>query len=214
MKATRTVLFASAVSLLWSAAARSANASPVTYDYVGSPFTTCSYGTCPANYTSDYLIASVTFASALPANLALTNETSSLIGWTIQDALGYFSYSSSNPATSTYLTGDPSVSIPPAEFSTNSSGGIVDFEMAALPAELLAVVGATEGGLLNPALTHDGYSIASFIEFEEGTPAEWDALTSAEGSWSAAIATPEPSTLVLVSFGALILALKMKAKSR
>ena len=34
-----------------------ANADPVTYDYTGLEFTSCSFGTCPVNYTSDYLIA-------------------------------------------------------------------------------------------------------------------------------------------------------------
>jgi len=103
----------------------------ITYDYIGTPFSVCSYGTCPANYTSDYIIASISFAAPLVPNLPLTDESAALTGWTIGDALGNFAYSSSNPTTATYLTGLPATGIPALALSTDNNGNIVDSDMGA-----------------------------------------------------------------------------------
>jgi len=81
-----------------------ANAGPVTYDYTGLKFTECSFGTCPANYTSDYLIASFTLSTPpvqdLPGN---QNELPFVTNWSISDKLGYFVISSSDPDASAEL---------------------------------------------------------------------------------------------------------------
>jgi len=42
----------------------------ITYEYLGQPLS-CSYGACPANITSDYITASLTFAA--PPAVATVN---------------------------------------------------------------------------------------------------------------------------------------------
>jgi hypothetical protein len=178
-----------AATILLCVACTAAFGGSITYNYAGIPFTICSYGPCPGNFTSDYVIASATFASPLASNLPLTDLTSSLTGWTIGDALGNFAYSSGG-AGSTYLTGYPSFSPPggsttsllPLGFSTNGSGGIVDYEMAAFPAEQLGLVGTSEAVLINPTLSATCHgspcSAASAVEIQWGLDTEWDAVSS------------------------------------
>jgi hypothetical protein len=158
----------------WTAPGTGTQTSPVvTYRYTGSPFTGCSYGTCPANYTSDYIAASLTFSAALPPNLPLTNELSSpnLVAWTVGDALGYFSYSSADTNAATEL--------PTLSLSTDGNGNIVNYTM-------LAGAGPPyTGGAVNPTLTDkQGTQLADFIQINLLTPSEWDAATSTVGQWS------------------------------
>ena len=155
-----------------------------TYNYVGSPFNACSYGTCPGNYAADYITASISFAAPLPPNLPLTNVTPSLTAWSIGDALGNFLYSSGNPSTASYLTGHPSSGVPPLSLSTDASGDIVDIEMLALPAEVLGLPGLSEGGIFNPAQSIPPFLVESFVEINQGVPSEWDAATSSVGQWT------------------------------
>jgi hypothetical protein len=158
----------------------------ITYNYTGTPFNDCTYGTCPSNYTSDYIVASATFAAPLVANLPLTNLTSSLTGWTIGDALGNFSYSSTT--TPTYLTGYPSQSAAPFAVSTNGSGGIVAYDMLAFPAEVLGLTGKSEGGILNPGATAScpsgSCTYTGFVEINWGLASEWDAISFIPGTWT------------------------------
>jgi hypothetical protein len=155
-----------------------------TYNYVGSPFNACTYGTCPGNYTSDYITASISFAAPLAPNLPLTNVTSSLAAWSIGDALGNFLYSSGNPSTTGYLTGYPSKGISPLSLSTGGSGNLMDYQMAAIPAVILGMPGLSQGGIFNPAMSGGGLQIASFVAIDEGVPSEWDATTSSVGQWT------------------------------
>jgi len=184
----------------------------ITYGYTGSPFTACTFGTCPANYTSDYIIASISFAAPLAANLPLTEESAALTGWTFGDALGNFSYSSSDPSTAAYLTGIPADGVSALALSTDINGNIVDSDMGVFPAEVLGLVGTSEGGIFNPTGQSNGLTVASFVEINWGTAEEWDAVSSTPGQWTQ---TPEPSSLLLTtsSVAALVVAIWRKYRS-
>lgn len=196
--------------LLWIGTARSANAS-TTYEYIGSPFTTCTYGSCPGNFTSDYIIASISFAAPLAPNQPETDEYAALTAWTIGDALGNFFYSSTNPATASYLTGVPQNGLPPLELST-SGGNIVDYEMSSFPAGVLGMFVASDAALFNPPpLVTGGYTAASWILIDYGSTAGWNAITSIAGTWTA---VPEPSSLVLTGLSGIILLIAMRRKRR
>jgi hypothetical protein len=184
------------------------------YAYTGNLFTVCSFGSCPANYTSDYLIATISFAGPLAPNLPLTDLTASLTGWTLKDALGYFSFSSKDPNTANYLTGFPSAGAPPLALSTDSQGNILNWDMFALPDEVLGKTGVAEAGLINPtAIVPCGASstcvLADFVEINFGLPNEWDALSSVPGKWSQ---VPEPSALLLASLSAAVLIMARRRK--
>jgi hypothetical protein len=81
-----------------------ANADPATYDYTGPHFTQCDFGPCPANYASDYLIASFTLSNPPVPDLdASQNELPFVTKWSISDKLGYLALSSSDPQAATEL---------------------------------------------------------------------------------------------------------------
>lgn len=189
----------------------------VIYQYTGNAFTDCSFGPCPANFTSDYVVASISFAAPLTPNLPLTDLTSSLTAWSIGDAFGNFLYSSSS--TPTYLTGFPTMGILPLAVSTDSLGNILDYLMGAFPAEVLGIVGTSEGGLFGPPSTSPDpryTTIGSFVEINWGTPGEWDALSQTAGEWTQASAVPEPSSmlLALTGMGGAILTIAVRRKQR
>src|SRR6185437_14921586 len=189
-----------------------------TYIYTGTPFTTCTYGPCPANFTSDYITASITFASPLGYIPTLTAETP--LSWTIGDAFGNFSFSSSNNPT--YLTGFLSQGAPPLSLSTDINGNIVDYGMFAFPDEVLGggLVGVSEVGIFSPAVSFTQgcpaggtCTTGGFVEInwdpnspQDGRPAEWDADASVVGHWTQVTNTPEPSGLLLLGTGLLGLA--------
>lgn len=201
-----------AATLVCIGIAAPAASAGVIYDYIGSAFTACTYGPCPANYTSDYIIASISFAAPLTPSLPLTNEYAAVTAWTIGDALGNFAYSSSNQSTAAYLTGLPAKGIPALALSTDMNGNIVDYDMSAFPAEVLGVVGAAEAGLFNPpVVAPNGETIASFVDIDYGTSAEWDAISSTPGRWTE---TPEPSSVLLTSFSGAILIIAIGRKQR
>ena len=66
----------------------------------------------PADWASDYIIASITLAAPLPPNMPLTDVTPSLVAWTMRDALGYFFLSSAN---GDQLRGIPEDGFPPLD---------------------------------------------------------------------------------------------------
>lgn len=191
-------------ALAWLSIAAPGARADVTYNYVGNTFTNCTFGPCPSNYTSDYITASLTFSTALAPNLPTFSDVSAtLTGWSIRDALGYFSYSSSDPATQNYLTGFAPAGAPPLAVSTDASGNIVNYVMVAFPAEALGVPGGTEALITNPPVSDpkSPVPIADVINFKWGTSAEWDALGSQPGRWT----VPEPHAIPIMLFSSLAL---------
>jgi hypothetical protein len=78
-----------------------------TYNYTGNTVF-CSYGTCPANITSDYATASVTLNTpALPnvvTNWFAPANQQFLVSWAFGDALGYIQLASTDPNASSEAT--------------------------------------------------------------------------------------------------------------
>ena len=74
--------------------------STITYNYTGQPFDRCNgtltgSGNCPSDFTTDYMKASVTFNAPLAGDLSMVDEKSSVTAWSIADAKGVASFSSS-----------------------------------------------------------------------------------------------------------------------
>lgn len=206
MVASRTLFAWLSATLLWvGTAVQSANAT-VIYDYTGNPFTLCTYGDCPADYTSDYIIASISFAAPLAPNLPFTNELSSVTAWRIGDALGYFSYSSTDPNAATELKSPTGLSLLPLALSTDGNGNIADYQMLA----------GDTGGIINPQYVDptSQLHVSDFVEINYDTPAEWDASNSVPGQWNMVDAVPEPSTLFLTSLSGAILIIAIGRKRR
>jgi hypothetical protein len=116
-----------ALAFLLLVFAASSKADSVTYVYTGSDFTRCSNGACPTNYSSDYITASITFSGPLGNNLSLTDELASVTSWSIQDALGYVSFSSSNTNAAAELVNLSSDLPADMSFSTDSVGDILEY---------------------------------------------------------------------------------------
>src|SRR5580658_4598053 len=96
-------------------------ASSITYNYIGNTFNECNgypfpNGACPANYATDFIIASATFSTPLAGNLSAANLASSpnLPPWAIGDSLAFKSFSSTDTNGSAELTN--------FIFSTNFAG--------------------------------------------------------------------------------------------
>lgn len=186
-----------AFAFLLLVCAATCRADSATYVYVGNDFTRCSNGACPTNYSSDYITASVTFSAPLGNNLSLTDELSSVTAWTIQDALGYFSFSSTDTNAAAELL---NLSGQPADmsFSTDSLGGILDYLVDAGNANTSAII-------INPTFTGgSGLQIADTEIINKGLATQWTAANSSPGQWTE---VPEPSTLLLMSLGGAILIL-------
>ena len=186
--------------------APSAQADPVTYLYTGSLFEFCGYGcpeSAPADWASDYILASLTFDAPLPPNLPLTEVLSSpglpgLVSWTMSDFLGTFSLSSADGP----LMGFPEDGLPPLMLSTDANGNILDYIMGTSPAP--GTVG-TLVFVVNPPFfceECDGIDLASGVAVNFGDDEiEWDAFSTVPGEWTRVKAVPEPSTLMLIGLG-------------
>jgi hypothetical protein len=202
-----------------------AQAGPVTYTYVGSLFNVCGYGcpgnptedglvNAPPNWDSDRIVASLTFAEALDANMAYQDMYSSpnLLSWSIGDALGIFSLSS---ATGGSLNVPPGLGTSPLMLSTDANGNIANYLMGyGLPEDDFTV--RSEIGISNPPLHCppeecgvDAYFSDFFIP-NLYSAAEWDAFvgsvspTGLPGEWTRSDApepVPEPASLTLTLIG-------------
>jgi PEP-CTERM motif len=190
---------------LWIGIAAPAANADVIYDYTGTPFTRCgSSPDCPADYTSDYIIASITLAAPLAPNLPLTDELSSLIAWTISDSLGNFSFSSTDPDAAAEVSGSIN-GCADMSFSTNSGGKIVDWCVGAGNVEFLGLT-------INPTfIGGSGLPIADTFLINPGMGDQENVTTSTPGQWTE---TPEPSTLILLGGAILIIAMKRKHRTR
>jgi len=151
--------------------AASANAS-VTYDYTGSDFTSFS-----GPYTAtDSVTGFITFASPLPANLALTDETANITAFSFFDGLQTIS-SSNGTITAT--------------FGTNALGSPTAWEVH-------ADIGLFQGiTLTGPQDSSPGDSV-----FDGISPiASGSASNGTAGSWAMTAAVPEPSTWAMMILG-------------
>ena len=154
----------------------------ITYNYTGHNFFTCSFGTCPANFRSDYITASVTLNNPLGLNQPLTNylaagNTQNLLSWTLGDHLGLFAFSSNDANSSNelndVLTGENTLAL-----ATNGAGNISVYLMDG------PVGGIIGPPIVNPPGAPPGTVIADFVEIQLNQPSEWDAYASTGGTWT------------------------------
>lgn len=222
-KVQRTVYAWIPAFLLWiGITAPSAKADAI-YQYTGNPFTLCGYGcpgnqqpeNAPADWASDYIIATISFAAPLAPNLTFSDDVFSLLtAWSMKDALGYFSLSS---AAGDLLNGSPADGLPPLVLSTDGSGNIVNYIMSASP--VAGSVGPSVG-ILNPPFDCSeecgpGIFIADALAANTGNDdLEWDAFSSVPGQWTKVSAVPEPSPLLLMSLSGVILIIAKRWKHR
>jgi hypothetical protein len=155
----------------------------ITYDYTGNPFTTFtgSTGLSVANFVS----ASITLPSALPASMSFTDVAGSIEGWSMTD--GVHTLDSSNSI------------LVFANFSTDAGGSIDEWRMGAFELdELLATGNCPSNGC---GTVIDLYSMGEIPFFDDAMAQ----VISNPGVWMAApTAVPEPSTFgCAISAGAL-----------
>ena len=123
------------------------------------------------------------------------DEQSSLVGWTVADALGIFAFSSTNvPADNIVID---------LTLSTDGNGNIVDnydfFVLSPIwgPGGFDALI--SSGQNPGPFQVNDGASAYG----------EWYAINTTDGSWSV---TPEPSSILMLGSGLLGLAGMLRRK--
>lgn len=194
--------------------AQSAQAGPVTYDYVGHVFNFCGFGceeNAPANWETDRIVAALTFDSALPANLPFQDVYSSpsLVSWSIRDVLNFIDLSSA--------AGDvlhvPSELFPsPLMLSTDQDGNINGWAMGNASEEDSELEDINEIGILNPPFLCPAEECDvdvyfwNFFTSHLRADNEWDSgvlstspTEDVAGAWTQRAATevPEPASLTL-----------------
>jgi hypothetical protein len=220
-------MLAAAVLALVPLIASPAQADPVTYTYVGSLFNVCGYGcpgsptengdvNAPSNWDEDYIVASLTFAEALGANMEYQDMYSSpnLLSWSIGDALGIFSLSSATGG-SLHIPPEFGLSPSPLMLSTDADGNIANYVMVyALPEDDFTV--RSEIGIFNPPLLCPAEECGTDLYFSDAFvpnlygQTEWDAFVGSDlptglpGKWTRSEAptpVPEPASLTLTLIG-------------
>lgn len=160
----------------WLAAAAACAATfggTITYNYQGATFDRCGHGGCPANYTSDFDLASLTFSNPLAANLSSADVTSNLLSWNIGDSLGYSAFSSSTVGAAQVL------------LSTNGSGAIVGYQVEA------AVQMGWDVAMFNPQVVGGGSGMlfADAVDAVTNTITDtgFSASSHLTGQWTEAV---------------------------
>jgi len=207
MRRTGAVAAVAVVMLQFIAAPAQASSftfNPVTntYSYQGDLFNVCGYG-CPEHAPVDpvgvdYIIASLTFAAPLAPNLTFADPVPVPTAWTMTDHLGDFFLSGIG-----LPNGLPSEGVPGLLLSTNGTGDIVDYLMAA-SAGFLNNEGdfvGTSAVITNPPVfcgEECGFGgLTDFVGVRERSnpDTEWDAGVIVPA------AIPEPATLTLTGLG-------------
>ena len=192
---------------LWlaMAAAPAAKADVYVYDYTGSDFVACgpTSSSCPSNYTSDYIIASLSFNQPLGDGITVTDDFSSLSAWSISDQLGYFSFSSNDPLAASELEA--------IQITTNESGDIIGYYMEVSSADRPEP--GYETAFIQPALIPTGG--ADYMDLSHGVYGEWATSSAQSGVWSASVVeTPEPSYTALTTLFGAVLLIAVRRKHR
>jgi len=164
--------------------------SQVTYTYTGKDFTSAFGG--PYS-TSDFISASVTFTSSLPDNLDLTNESSSIISWSITDQNVVF-----DSADDTLNT---------AEFGTNANGVIDEWYFATENSAQDQLATVNENGSVDDVSFMDvtGQFDGNNVYSQGGI------IINDPGNW--ALSTPEPSTVVMALLGGATLLIRWREQA-
>jgi hypothetical protein len=149
----------------------------VTYEYTGNPFTSFTGSTGLG--VTDFISASITLPSALPANMSYTDLSGVLEGWSLTDGLHAF-----NTLNAVLIV---------ASFSTDAGGTIDEWAFAAADVdESLVTLNCPSDGC---PIVGDFYGMGAFAAQVLSDPGSWVAAPSA---------VPEPSTFgCALSAGAL-----------
>jgi len=177
------------------------NAITNTYSYQGDLFNFCGYG-CPEHAPVDprgvdFIIASLTFAAPLPANLTFADPVPVPTAWTMTDHLGDFFLSGIG-----LPNGNPE-GVPGLVLSTNGTGDIVNYAMAASAGFLNGegdFVGTSAVIVKPPVFCGEDCDFGGLTDFvgvriRSDPDTEWDAGVIVPA------AIPEPGTLMLTGLG-------------
>jgi len=170
---------------IWLLAALSTAAfgSTITYNYTGQNFTRCNGTTtgsffCPSQsvFTTDYNQASFTFSAPLAGGLSSANELTSpnLSAWTLSDALGNASFSSTDVNAVNELT--------TLSLSTDNSGALTGWQIQG-PA-FAPGSGTPYFGMLNPTVLGKGSGLQEADSFVNTNPDGYALGNSTPGSWT------------------------------
>jgi len=174
------VIFAVIPGVLLVFAATS-SAAPVTYTYTGNDFGPLNYGVPFLSY-SDFISGSITFASALPDDLAYSDQSSAVLDWTFTDQVNTLSQAGGDYFDQMW-------------FATDASGDIIQWEVQVVRQNVFAIEPdiPTFFNTINiPSVQEQDLTNYSQSFYNSNDPGVWTE------------STPEPSTAMMASLGAAI----------
>jgi hypothetical protein len=179
--------FIAGVLLLFAAVAPTAKAATVTYTYTGNDYV---YFGSPLT-ASDFITASFTFASPLPDDVTLADETGAVLDWTTSDQVTTLSQSGGNYLDLLQFTTDAFGDITNWNFATETSNG------CSLNCSFLNSVNpvAPTAPQDNSSFSADGID-QTWAGGNVADPGVWTVTTSAD--------TPEPATFGLFGCGLVL----------